>query len=347
MKAARLHAYHQPLVIEEVPDPEITGPFDIIVRTGAAGLCRTDLHIQWGEFEKEHADAGLDLPYIPGHESAGWIEAVGEGVKHLAVGDAVILHPFVTCGVCAGCRAGDDMRCENAVFPGLYTDGGFAQKIKTGARAALKIADNLHPVDVAPVACGGVTAYHAVKRAAKLLVPGTQVVVIGAGGLGHVGIQCLTAMTPAEIIVVDKNAAALELAKSWGAEHTVLVDGDQVEAVKALTKGRGADVVIDYVAERGAEKWGVDMLRSFGTYFVVGYGGELQVETKRIINNELNFVGNLIGNFNELGELLALMAQGKVTLHTKTYPLEQINEAMADLEGGRLQGRGIIVPNES
>lgn len=347
MKAARLHAYHRDLEIEEIPDPQITDPFDIIVRTGAAGLCRTDLHIKWGEFEQEHKNAGIDLPYTPGHENAGWIEEVGEGVKHLRPGDAVILHPYVTCGVCYGCRAGIDMKCENATFPGLYADGGFAQKIKTGARAALKIAENLQPSDVAPMACGGITAYHAVKKAGALLHPGANVVVIGAGGLGHVGIQCLTAMTPAEIIVIDTNQAALDLAKSWGAAHTVLADGGQVEGVKELTRGRGADVVIDFVAERGAEKWGVDTLRSFGSYFVVGYGGELQVETKRIINNELNFIGNLIGDFNELGELLALMSQGKVKLHTRLYELDQINEAMADLDQGRLQGRGILVPNES
>jgi NAD+-dependent secondary alcohol dehydrogenase Adh1 len=347
MKAARLREYHEPLVIEEIAEPGITGPFDVIVRVGAAGLCRTDLHIQWGEFAQEHKDAGLTLPYVPGHENAGWIEAVGEGVTHLAPGDAVILHPFVSCGVCHGCRAGEDMRCENATFPGLYLDGGFAQKMKTGARSVLKIADGLHPTDVAPVACGGVTAYHAVKKATALLNPGTTVAVIGAGGLGHVGIQCLVAMTAATIVVVDTNPAALELARELGADNTVLVDGNQVDSVKQLTGGRGADVVLDFVAERGAEQWGVDMLRSFGTYFVVGYGGVLNIETKRIINNELNFVGNLIGNFNELGELLALMAQGKVTLHTSTYALEEINEAMTKLDRGEVQGRAIIVPNQS
>jgi NAD+-dependent secondary alcohol dehydrogenase Adh1 len=347
MHAARLHAYHQPLVIEEVADPKIIEPFDIIVRTGAAGLCRTDLHIKWGEFEQEHKEAGIQLPYTPGHESAGWIEEVGPGVKHLQPGDAVILFPFATCGVCHGCRAGIDMQCENAVFPGLYADGGFAQKIRTNARAALKIAPNLTPADVAPMACGGITAYHAVKKAVPLLQPGTTVAVIGAGGLGHVGIQCLTAMTSAEIVVIDQNPAALELARSWGADHTLRVDDAQAGAIKDLTGGRGADVVIDFVAERGAEQWGVDLLRSFGTYFVVGYGGVLQVETKRIINNELNFVGNLIGTYNELGELLSLMSRGKVKLHTKLYALEQINEAMDDLDQGRLQGRGILVPNAS
>jgi NAD+-dependent secondary alcohol dehydrogenase Adh1 len=344
MKAARLHEYHQDLVIEDVPEPEITDPFDVIVRIGAAGLCRTDLHIKQGEFEQEHKDAGLTLPYTPGHENAGWVEAVGSGVKHLQPGDAVILHPFVSCGVCHGCRAGMDMRCENATFPGLYADGGFADKIKTGARAALKLAPNLTPADVAPMACGGITAYHAVKRAAPLLLPGTTVAVIGAGGLGHVGIQCLAAMTPAEIIVIDANPAALDLAKSLGATHTVLADGGQVDAVKSLTGGHGADVVIDFVAERGTERWGVNLLRSFGSYFIVGYGGVLEEETKRIINNEISFIGNLIGNFNELGELLALMAQGKVSLHTSQYGLEDINSAMSDLDGGRVRGRGIIVP---
>jgi NAD+-dependent secondary alcohol dehydrogenase Adh1 len=347
VKAARLHAYHEPLKVENVPEPQITDPFDVIMRVGAAGLCRTDLHIKQGEFEKEHRIAGLSLPYIPGHENAGWVEAVGSGVKHLVPGDAVILHPFVSCGVCQGCRAGMDMRCENATFPGLYTNGGFAEKIKTGARAALKLAPNLQPTDVAPMACGGVTAYHAVKRAVPLLPPGSTVVVIGAGGLGHVGIQCLSAMTAAEIIVIDVNEAALELARTLGADHAVLADGSQVESVRALTGGRGAEVVVDFVAEHGAERWGVDLLRSFGSYFVVGYGGVLHEETKRIINNEISIVGNLIGSFNELRELLALMSKGKVTLHTKLYSLDQIGEAMDDLEQGRMRGRGILVPSSS
>jgi NAD+-dependent secondary alcohol dehydrogenase Adh1 len=168
--------------------------------------------------------------------------------------------------------------------------------------------------------------------------------VIGAGGLGHIGIQCLKALTPAEIIVVDRNREALDLAKGWGAEHTVLVDGNQVAGVKELTGGHGAEAVIDFVGEGGAVEDGVAMLRRAGSYYVIGYGGAINVPTIDVISTEINFVGNLVGTYNDLAELMTLAAQGKVSLHTSTYPLEAINDAMADLDGGRLRGRGILVP---
>jgi NAD+-dependent secondary alcohol dehydrogenase Adh1 len=344
MKAARLHAYHDRLKVEDVPDPEITAPFDVIVKVGAAGLCRTDLHIWEGQFEAAQRDAGLALPYPPGHENAGWVHAVGEAVTNVAPGDPVILHPFVSEGLCRACRAGDDMHCDNGLFPGLFADGGFADYIKTGARSVIKMDPGLHPTDVAPLADAGLTAYHAIKKAVPLLYPGTRCVVIGAGGLGHIGIQCLAAMTPTEIIVVDTSEPALELARGWGAHHTVLVDGTQVEQVKERTDGRGAEVIIDFVGEGGAEQWGVQMMRPGGSFYVVGYGGTLQVPTMQIILTEINFIGNLVGTYNDLVELMVLAAQGKVKLHTATYPLDAVNEAIADLNEGRLRGRGILVP---
>jgi NAD+-dependent secondary alcohol dehydrogenase Adh1 len=202
-------------------------------------------------------------------------------------------------------------------------------------------------VDVAALADAGLTAYHAVRKAVPLLYPGTQVVVIGAGGLGHIGVQCLAAMVPAEIIVVDRSPAALELSRELGATHTVQADGGQVDAVADLTGGEGAHVVLDFVGEGGTEAEGVRMLRRAGSYFVIGYGGRIEIPTIDIISSEINVIGNLIGSYNDLDELMALTAQGKVSLHTKTYPLEAVNDAMDDLESGRLRGRGILVPSRS
>ncbi len=344
MKAAQLHQFHRPLQIEDVPDPQVTAPFDVIVRVGAAGLCRTDLHIWEGQFDDAQKESGLVLPYSPGHENAGWVEAVGEAVTNVRVGDKVILHPLITCGLCRACRDGDDVHCEINVFPGLFAPGGFAEMIKTGARSVIKLDDSLEPTDVAPLADAGLTAYHAIKKALPLLHPGSTCVVIGAGGLGHIGIQCLRAMSATTIVVLDSNADALALAQGWGADHTVLVDGNQVEQVLALTGGQGAHVVLDFVGEGGAQEWGVDLLRRRGFFFVIGYGGILAVPTMRMILTEISFIGNLVGSYNDLVELMALAAAGRVTLHSTTYPLADVNTAMDDLIAGRLHGRGILVP---
>ncbi len=344
MRAARLHEFHQPLILEDVPDPEVSGPFDVVVRIGAAGLCRTDLHIWEGQFDSVQKEAGLSRPYSPGHENAGWVEAIGGAVTNVAIGDKVILHPLVTCGLCRACRDGDDVHCDFQVFPGLLAPGGFAQYLKSGARSVIRIDDSLEPTDVAPLADAGLTAYHAIKKALPLLYPGTTCVVIGAGGLGHIGIQCLRATSATRIVVLDANPAALALATEWGADETVLVDGNQVQAVQEITKGRGAEVVLDFVGESGTEKWGVDLLKRKGHFFVIGYGGTLEVPTMRIILTEINFIGNLVGSYNDLVELMDLAAQGKVKLHTSSYPLDDINTAIDDLNTGRLRGRGILVP---
>jgi NAD+-dependent secondary alcohol dehydrogenase Adh1 len=341
MKAVRLHQYLQQPEVEEVDEPKITGPHDVIVRIGGAGLCRTDLHIIEGQWAEK---SNVTLPYTLGHENAGWVQEIGSAVSNVQVGDTVIVHPLVTCGLCRACRAGDDMHCVNSTFPGISVDGGMANFLKTSARAVVKLDSSLQPKDIAALADAGLTAYHAVKKASPLLYPGTKVVVIGAGGLGHIGIQCLKALTPAEIIVVDRSPEALELTRSWGADHTVLVDGNQVAKVKDITDGQGAEAVIDFVGEGGAIEDGVAMLRRAGSYYVIGYGGKLNVPTIDIISTEINFIGNLVGTYNDLAELMTLTAQGKVTLHTVTYPLAATNDAIHDLDSGRLRGRGILVP---
>jgi NAD+-dependent secondary alcohol dehydrogenase Adh1 len=256
----------------------------------------------------------------------------------------VIVHPQISCGFCRACRAGDDMHCANAGFPGMDLDGGMADLLKTDARAIVKLDPVFAPEDIAALADAGLTAYHAIKKAARLLYPGTKAVVIGAGGLGHIGIQCLKALTPAEIIVVDRSREALELAQTLGADYTVLADGKQVETVKEITNGRNAEAIIDFVGEGSAVDDGIAMLQCAGSYYVIGYGGKLNLPTIDIISTEINFIGNLVGQYNDLVELMTLAAQGKIMLHTTVYPLDAVHEAIQALETGNVRGRAILVP---
>jgi NAD+-dependent secondary alcohol dehydrogenase Adh1 len=341
VKAVRLHKFHSAPVIDEVPEPVIGGPLDVIVRIGGAGVCRTDLHIIEGQWD---AAMGTPLPYILGHENAGWVSEVGSAVSNVAVGDTVILHPTPTCGLCHACRAGDDMHCENSAFPGLSRDGGMAEYLLTSARACVKLDPATQPRDVAALADAGITAYHAVRKALPLLYPGTTAVVIGAGGLGHIGVQCLAALSATRIIVVDRNPDALKLAADLGADQTVVADGRQVDAVRDLTGGKGAEVVLDFVAEQGAETDAWTMTAPGGSDFVIGYGGTITIPTLDVISTERNIIGNIVGTYNELAELMALAQAGRVALHTKAYPLDAAPDALADLDAGRVRGRAILVP---
>ena len=342
MKAVRIHGYHQQPVVDEVPDPSVKGPLDVVVKIGGAGVCRTDLHIIEGQWDAAMHPA---LPYTLGHENAGWVHEIGSAVTNVAIGDTVILHPTPTCGLCRACRAGDDMHCTDNSFPGLSHDGGMAEYLLTSARACVKLDPKTQPADVAALADAGITAYHAVRKAIPLLYPGTTAVVIGAGGLGHIGVQCLAALTATTVIVVDRSPEALKLASELGAHHTVVGDGSQVDAVMDLTGGQGAHVVLDFVAEQGAEADGWAMTGGGGgSYFVIGYGGTVQVPTLDIISTERNIIGNIVGTYNDLAELMALAEGGRVTLHTRTYPLDAAAEAFADLDAGRVRGRAILVP---
>src|ERR1700722_2843738 len=232
MKAVRVVGYHQNLQMSDIPRPEITGPHDVIVKIGGAGVCRTDIHILEGQWAEK---TQVTLPYTIGHENAGWVDAVGGAITNVAEGDKVILHPLVTCGFCRACRFGDDVHCENSQFPGIDTAGGYAEYLKTSARSVVKIDESLQPADVAALADAGLTAYHAVAKAARRLRAGDRCVMIGAGGLGHIGIQVLEALSPAEIIVLDRNPEAVKLALSIGADHGIVAGGSEGEEAMETT----------------------------------------------------------------------------------------------------------------
>ncbi len=347
MKAAVLHHYDETLTrddfvrYEDVPDPRIEQPTDLIVRIGGAGVCRTDLHVIEGIWRSK---VDVKLPYIMGHENAGWVEAVGKGVESVKVGDPVICHPLVTSGHCLACRRGDDMHAAESKFPGINTNGGYAQYLLTGERSLIKLPKSLAPKDVAPYTDAGLTAYRATKKASRHLLPGEYAVAIGVGGLGHIGIQVLRALCAAEIIAVDRSEMALQLAKDCGAHHLVQADGNELQRVLELTGGNGAEAVIDFVAEGDAVKTGIAMTRNAGFYYIVGYGGKIELPTMDMIVSEKTIVGNLVGTYPELVELMALADRGLVHLATREYPLAEANQALHDLHHGKVKGRAVLIP---
>jgi NAD+-dependent secondary alcohol dehydrogenase Adh1 len=347
MKAAVLHKYDSTLTNpdfvfwEEVPEPKLNKDTDVIVRIGGAGVCRTDLHVIEGIwYEKTHKE----LPYIMGHENAGWVEEVGKSVEGFKKGDPVICHPLISNCHALAARRGHDMHVDGSEFPGIDTNGGYAELLRTGVNALIKLPRTLAPKDVAPHADAGLTAYHVAKKAAQHLLPGERVVVIGVGGLGHIAIQVLNSLCAADIIAIDRSDLAMELAKECGAHYTVKADGNQVETVKQLTNGKGAEAVIDFVGEGSSIAEGLAMTRNNGAYYVVGYGGEIRISALDMITTERRIIGNLVGNYAELIELMDLADRGKVDLTTKQYKMQDANRALHDLKEGQIKGRAVLVP---
>ena len=350
MKAQVLHKYDDDLVApswvdyEDVPDPIIEKSSDVIVRIGGAGVCRTDLHIIEGVWRDSQDGDGKLLPLIMGHENAGWVEDVGSEVQGLKKGVPVIVHPKITGGTCIACRRGHDMHGEDGAFPGVSCDGGYAEALKTSVRNIVKLPQTLIPKEVAAYADAGLTAYRAAKKASRHLLPGQKCVVIGSGGLGHIGIQVLRSMCAADIIVVDPSDLSLSLAESCGADALVKADGNEVQKVLELTNGRGAEAVLDFVAERGTTAKGLAMTRDMGSYYVIGYGEDINVSAFEMITTEKNIIGNLVGTWAELTELMELANRGHVHLATQEFSLENANEALQALNGGKVKGRAVLVP---
>ncbi|MDQ3808930.1 MAG: NAD(P)-dependent alcohol dehydrogenase [Chloroflexota bacterium] len=346
MKAVQLFEWGQPPRLADVPEPKVTGPWDVIVRVAGAGVCRTDLHIMEGVWRE--AGVNPQLPFTLGHENAGWVEEIGAEVANLAKGDPVILHPQPSCGFCRACRAGNDMHCTgNAFFPGFDgTDGGYAEYLKTSARAVIKLAPGTDPASLAPFADAGITAMHAVKRIVPQTYPGSSAVVIGVGGLGHFGIQILKALCSARVIALDTRPERLEFARRLGADAAFQSGSDGgVNAVHQATDGLGADVVLDFVGEHGTPDAAMKMLRRGGTYSIIGYGGSVSPRTVDMILGEFSIVGNIVGTYNDLAELMELNRQGKVKITAQEFPLEDAADVLRQLDEGGIEGRAVLLPS--
>jgi NAD+-dependent secondary alcohol dehydrogenase Adh1 len=336
MRAAQLTEYHRPLELVDHPEPEPAGPRDVVVRIGGAGVCATDLHAQDGHMEA----AGVRLPLVLGHENAGWVDAVGDDVTAASAGDAVLLYPPYSCGICVPCRRGQEMFCDRHQFTGLSRDGGFAEYVLVDERSLVPLPPGVEPADVAPHADAGITAYHAAKKLLPRLVPGSTAVVIGVGGVGHIALQLLRALGGGRVVAVDTDERRRALAQELGADE-VLADAADV---REATNGVGADVVLDFVATDATHALCLGMLARGGLYSTVGYGGVVTVPSVELVVGETEIVGNLVGSWIDLWELLQLHGRGEIRLVTQTHPLESVNDVLDSLRSGDVTGRAVLVP---
>jgi propanol-preferring alcohol dehydrogenase len=344
MRALRLVDWKHPPELVELPTPE-PAPGEVRVRIGGAGACHSDLHLM------DDFDEGL-LPWGPpftlGHENAGWVDALGPGASGFEVGEPVAVYGPWGCGRCHRCAQGMENYCvhqgDRAAGGGLGRDGGMAEfMVVPDARFLVPIGD-LTPVDAAPLTDAGLTPYHAVKRSLPLLGPGSTAVVVGAGGLGHMAVQILEALTPARIVAIDRRIEALELATKVGAHDAVLADDDAVDAVRGITSQLGADVVLDFVGTDETLRLGVSMARSLGHLTVVGIGGGTLPLGFFTVPYELSVATTYWGSRAELIEVIEMARTGKIRPQIHLFDLDEAASIYDSMRSGALAGRAVVVP---
>ena len=330
---------------QEIPQPE-PGPGQVLIRVGAAGLCHSDLHVIH-EF-----DAGVfnaELPFTLGHESAGWVEALGPGTSGIEVGEAVAVYGPLGCGRCAHCQTGDENLCDRiAQLPGagwgLGVDGGMAPYMVVDSVRQLAPLGDLDPVVAAPLTDAAVTPYRAIRRSLDRLVPGSVAVVIGIGGLGHLAVQILSALSPATIVAVDAKPEALKFAQSLGAHHTVEAGADAASAINELTKGLGVDATFDLVGNDATLALAFAIARSGSRIMLVGAAGGAAAYSFWATKAEVELSTSSWGSINDLRDVIALARTGLIAPKVTTYGFDKIPEAFRELESGTLEGRAVIVP---
>ena len=349
MKALRLNAWKSDPVLEDVSVPE-PGPGEVLVQVGGAGACHSDLHLMH-EFE-----AGM-LPWSPpftlGHENAGWVHTLGSGVTGFEPGQPVAVVGAWGCGSCAHCQAGLETYCERpdlAPVPGggggLGLDGGMADYLLVpSARHLVALPDGLDPVHAAPLTDAGLTPYHAVRRSLPKLLPGSTALVVGGGGLGHLGIQVLKALTAARVIVVDPRSSARDIALGSGADAALAPGPDTAAEVRELTRGVGADVVLDFVGSDETLQLGAQSVRQLGDLTIVGLGGGTLPVSFFGIPYECSVQTTYWGNRTELVEVLDLGARGLLEAHITTFPLAEAPLVYERLARGEIDGRAVVIPS--
>ncbi len=317
--------------VNEVDKPRATGPFDVVIKISASGVCRTDLHLISGLLP-----AGL--PHVLGHENAGIVEETGLLVTTVSKGDSVICFPFVSNGLTRTERQGLDTNAPNRITPGINAPGGYAEYLLTNERALIKVADDSDLCELATLTDAGLAAYRACKRASKILEVGDTAIVIGIGGLGHLALQILRSISAAKIIAVDNKSDALIFAKTLGIGHTC-----SANELTGLFHGQ-AKVVLDFVGTSATSADALKCLAFGGTYLVIGAEGFVTATMLDLIENEKRIEGIYVGTYSELQEVTHLATSGELRPHVQKYALEDANQALNDLLYGKITGRAVLIP---
>jgi propanol-preferring alcohol dehydrogenase len=338
MKAARLLGFNQQLQIEDVAVPQV-GDRGVLVKITAAGVCHSDLHLISG------AMPALPLPLTLGHENAGIVAKAGGDVSDIKPGDPVVVYGCWGCGTCWFCRQGEAQLCLKPTQCGITTDGGYAECLLVPDYRHLIKLDTIAPMAVAALTDAGLTPYRGIKKALPFLYPGSTSVMIGIGGLGHLAVQILKALMPSiKIIAVDTNPQKLEMALEMGADHALDAHGDVAREIRQLTKGLGAQAVLDMVASDGTLKLAAETAGTRSIIVVLGAGTGFLPYSFAAFPHEVMVTGSTWGTLSELEELLSLAAGSRIRPVTAAYPLVEINEVYARMEKGHIMGRSVIVP---
>ena len=343
MIAYRLVQPQEPPQLQDVAKPS-PGAGQLLIKVGGCGLCHTDI----GLMARTKAEWFDTLPpFTLGHEIAGWVEEIGQGVVGFKSGEPVAVVPvWGSCGHCAPCRRGEENFCyyiSRLIGAGVGFDGGLAEYVVVDSRFAVPMGD-FDPVLAAPLTDAGLTTYTAIKPALPSLVPGSTAVVIGVGGLGLLAVQFLRTLCSARVIAVDNDQRHLELAKQHGADHTMPSDASTAEQIRGLTSGIGATFILDCVGAEGTLKTGVAALARLGRLTLVGAA----LKTVPFGLHEVPWGAQLATSMNggtvNLREVIELARLGRIESIEDRYPLSRVNDGYNDLRNGKLRGRAVVIP---
>jgi len=336
MKAMVLKEFNQPLSLEEVEKPHY-GENDVLVKVKAAGLCGTDLKIQQGKIPVK------ELPLIQGHEISGVIAETGSQVKDFKIGDEVLISFYIPCNECELCKIGRETICENLIGRlGFELNGGFAEYVRVPESSLIRKPKELPFSEAAIISCSMGTVYHALLKRAKIK-EGDYIAMIGAsGGLGLHAIQIAKTLN-SKVIGVDITEEKLELMKKYGADEVIDASKDNWgERIVEISGGRGADKILEFVSRKETVEEDIKILRKGGKLVLVAYSDSvpLQINSLKVVLNELEILGTRAGTKEEIEKCVELIVEGKLKpVISKTYPIEEINQAMSVLKEGKLSGR--------
>lgn len=350
MKSARITGPNEPLVLSEsdVPEPQDN---QVLVKVKSVGVCHSDLHLWEGGYDlgdgqfMKVTDRGVKYPVTPGHEIVGIVEEIGKSVSDVSKGDEVLVFPWIGCGECPACKVGNENLCDAPKSMGVFQDGGYSEYALIPNSKYLAKLDGVDPDSATSLACSGLTAYTAIKKSNQNAPE--FIVIIGAGGLGLMGVQIAKSITNAKIICVDLDDKKLETAKEMGA-HYILNSKDPETSQKILSicNDKGADSVVDFVNAPPTAKLSLSILRKRGNLVLVGlFGGSIELSLVTIPLKSIIIQGAYTGNYNDMVELLDLARKGTINpVISKRYGLDDANTALEDLKARKIVGRAVINP---